>query len=494
MGYAAYFLSHEEDMRQSFSQPSRRSRRSFPDGTIVDYVLDDVMDFIQVIPPWMQEKAKGIEMVWDIEPPYKKDEAGDMVLGNDGKPTYELDFESEDMFEDPDVENGYYFFVSVINGNDGIKELPADFSIVPDKDGNGNDYPGWSIEQGLRQEDGSYEVDGKSATVLLAKEVDGSCNIFAIDGITTLSRAAMINIIGAEFYVTYPTIYKLRDLDAGLLKPVTMQGITLRSDYKNYKVLSETVSSLNTDVYTPSSMPENPSDLQIQIVTEVITYKETIASHVVQSPYGLANKATEFSPLLIEVEEVETITTQWQYHTAGSYWERCGSIDILVDSTKGAYYQLQYLYNTDNTGGPANIIYTMNITNTGTQNVTAGIYTEETLEINCSSASVYFTGITQKVSADCNYAYSDNESMTQSGDYMSWVIYLNDNNYCYKKPVYNSPTTVVSAIFEGKLAGKKFTYTITESFLPHITGIFFPSSYYWCVKSSDIHYGTEVVQ
>jgi hypothetical protein len=51
MGLAQYFLTHEENMRQSFSQPSRRARRTLPDGTTIDYIMNDVVDFIMISPP-----------------------------------------------------------------------------------------------------------------------------------------------------------------------------------------------------------------------------------------------------------------------------------------------------------------------------------------------------------------------------------------------------------------------------------------------------------
>jgi len=173
MGLAQYFLTHEENMRQAFSQPSRRARRTLPDGTIIDYIMNDVVDFISISPPQKIVRAMGKAMTWDKLPPLEEG-------------TNYIDLSQ--MTEDPDVEGGYYCTVSVFNGTDeNNRTLPAEFSV---KMSTGS--VGWSIEQGIRQTDGSYKVDGKSATLLLGADVEGDCEIVAWDGKTTLKERVKI--------------------------------------------------------------------------------------------------------------------------------------------------------------------------------------------------------------------------------------------------------------------------------------------------------------
>jgi hypothetical protein len=185
MGVAAYYLTHEENMRQSFSQPSRNVRRTLPDGTTIDYVMNDVVDCIMISPPARgTQRAVGKKMTWDKLPPFEE-----------GTSTIDL----SQMTVDPDVEGGYYCTVSVINGMDeNGKMLPAEFSV---KVGTGEDdaeYSGWSIEQGVRQMDGGYRVDGKSATLLFGADVEGDCEIIAQDGKTTLKKKVSVR---TDFYL-----------------------------------------------------------------------------------------------------------------------------------------------------------------------------------------------------------------------------------------------------------------------------------------------------
>jgi hypothetical protein len=183
MGLAAYFRDTEENMRKSFSQPFRRSQRTLPDGTVIDFFMTDVVDTIRISSPTAMRLQKTI-MVWNKEPPYKKDESGQLIRGGSGMLTFELDLESSNMFNDPDVESGHYFFVSIINGtNESGGILSAIFSVKM-----GEDAAGWSIRQGIRQTDGTYKIDGKSATILLAADVKGECSIIAADGQTVLVR------------------------------------------------------------------------------------------------------------------------------------------------------------------------------------------------------------------------------------------------------------------------------------------------------------------
>ena len=189
MGLAQYFLTHEENMCQSFSQPSRRARRTLPDGTCIDYIMNDVVDCIMISIPRKLIEGAGIEMVWNKEPPYSVDGNDQPIVDDEGKRTWVIDLLSEEMMEDENVEGGYYFIVTVINGTDASsKALPATFFIKAGEDGSGGGYAGWSIKQGSRQDDGSYNVDGRSATILLGDDVEGDAVIVANDLITTLTR------------------------------------------------------------------------------------------------------------------------------------------------------------------------------------------------------------------------------------------------------------------------------------------------------------------
>jgi hypothetical protein len=168
--------------------------------------MNDVVDFIKITPPQMRLRPKGKPIVWDQIPPYERDEDGKLLLGEDGKATYELDFHSVKMIEDPDVAGGYYCTISVVNGisKDGLI-LPATFSVVPGKEGPDNEeYPGWSIKQGKRTiTDGvsSYFVDGKTATLLIGADVDGDCTIYATDEENSISLKASVPI--AEWFVLH---------------------------------------------------------------------------------------------------------------------------------------------------------------------------------------------------------------------------------------------------------------------------------------------------
>jgi hypothetical protein len=77
MGLAQYFLTHEENMRQSFSQPSRRARRTLPDGTCIDYIMNDVVDCIMISRPQGLIETVSEEMTTVLEGYYIKCHAPD---------------------------------------------------------------------------------------------------------------------------------------------------------------------------------------------------------------------------------------------------------------------------------------------------------------------------------------------------------------------------------------------------------------------------------
>ena len=178
MGLAQHFLTHEENMRQSFSQPSRRARRTLPDGTCIDYIMNDVVDCIMISRPQIRARGLGKEMVWDKLPPFEEG-------------TSNIDLSA--MTVDPDVSGGYYCTVSVINGTDeNGKTLSAEFSINAS-------HTGWSIYQGVRRDDGTYEADGTNATLRLYEPLlDGTCDIIADDGRTKLKKT--VNAFKSFFY------------------------------------------------------------------------------------------------------------------------------------------------------------------------------------------------------------------------------------------------------------------------------------------------------
>jgi hypothetical protein len=180
MGIAAYYLTHEENMRQSFSQPSRSITRMLPDGTRIDYIMNDVVDCIRISPPQRAVSGRdlGKTMTWDKLPPL---ESG----------TANIDLSA--MTVDPDVTGGYYCVISVVNGTDeNGKRLLAEFSINAS-------HTGWSIYQGTRQDDGTYKADGTNATLRLYEPLlDGTCDIIADDGRTKLKKT--VNAFKFFFY------------------------------------------------------------------------------------------------------------------------------------------------------------------------------------------------------------------------------------------------------------------------------------------------------
>ena len=180
MGIAAYYLTHEENMRQSFSQPSRSITRMLPDGTTIDYIMNDVVDCIRISPPQRAVSGRdlGKTMTWDKLPPL---ESG----------TANIDLSA--MTVDPDVTGGYYCVISVVNGTDeNGKRLLAEFSINAS-------HTGWSIYQGTRQDDGTYKADGTNATLRLYEPLlDGTCDIIADDGRTLLKKT--VNAFKFFFY------------------------------------------------------------------------------------------------------------------------------------------------------------------------------------------------------------------------------------------------------------------------------------------------------
>jgi hypothetical protein len=199
MGLAQYFLTHEENMRQSFSQPSRRARRTLPDGTTIDYIMNDVVDFISISPPQGIVRAMGKAMTWDKLPPLEEG-------------TNYIDLSQ--MTEDPDVEGGYYCTVSVINGMDeNGRMLPATFFIEAS-------HTGWSIYQGVRQDDGTYKADGTNATLRLYEPlVDGMCTIIANDGRTILKTTASAFKDYFYYLGTDGLYYEINTLTGRLVTP-----------------------------------------------------------------------------------------------------------------------------------------------------------------------------------------------------------------------------------------------------------------------------------
>jgi hypothetical protein len=161
--------------------------------------MNDVVDCIRISPPKGMQRAVGKKMTWDKLPPF---ETGTSVI--------DLSL----MTEDPFVEDGYYCTVSVINGTDeNGRSLSAEFSVKAGKDEDDQEYSGWSIKQGIRQTDGSYKVDGKSATLLLGADVDGDCEIIARDGKTELRKKVLIEktyclLCGNDKYVKLDDSFK----------------------------------------------------------------------------------------------------------------------------------------------------------------------------------------------------------------------------------------------------------------------------------------------
>ena len=179
MGLAQYFLTHEENMRQSFSQPSRRARRTLPDGTCIDYIMNDVVDCIMISRPQIQARGLGKEMTWDKLPPF--------LTG-----TTTIDLSS--MTADPDVSGGYYCTVSVINGTDeNGRKLSAEFSVDTEDSG-------WSIER----------IDGRSARLKLGADVEGECDIVAKDGKTTLRKKVGAVAVDDVFFIMDGKVYDLQ--------------------------------------------------------------------------------------------------------------------------------------------------------------------------------------------------------------------------------------------------------------------------------------------
>lgn len=271
-GLAMYLRDQEENLKQAFSQPSRSVRKILPGHIVIDYVMNDVVDFIRISMLKKPPKGKGIPMVWNKQPPYKLGDDGKLQKDVNGDPTWALDFESVEMFEDPDVEGGYYFIVTVINGKNEKQEiLWATFVINEGKDINGNKYPDWSIEQGERVISGgvtSYTVDGKTATILLGDEVEGDAVIIALDGETVLARKVAIPDEWRILYIPDPAAPTGKYIIARKtdLEPLKKYYKTTEAGYWpampiDADIFSTTLSdSSNTDRdATPTSEAEGPA-------------------------------------------------------------------------------------------------------------------------------------------------------------------------------------------------------------------------------------------
>jgi len=208
--------------------------------------MNDVVDCIMISRPQIQIQARGLgkEMVWDKLPPFEE--------GTDT-----IDFSL--MTEDPLVEGGYYCAVSVINGTDeNGRTLFAEFSVKAGTDDDGEEYSGWSIVQGIRQDDGAYKVDGKSATLLLGDDVEGECEIFAIDKDTTISKH--VTAIPPGHYIWCRNVHEDKGY-YGHLDDGTIDGLHVHSDtMKTYaaRTIREIVPTTSTTVTATSGEDLGP--------------------------------------------------------------------------------------------------------------------------------------------------------------------------------------------------------------------------------------------
>jgi hypothetical protein len=187
MGLATYYRDFEESMRQSFSQPSRSIRRTLPDGTTIDYVMNDVVDFIEIRPPAKRPPIvkRGEGMEWDILPVFK--ENSDYIEPSSFKFGYDFQLSPLEV-----KHYGYYCTVSVKNA----EKLPVNFSVQPDS-------TGWSIESGIFTQDlsgyyGEYKIDGLSATLWLdiyPAFIEGGATVGANDGMSELNKNVSVEVV-----------------------------------------------------------------------------------------------------------------------------------------------------------------------------------------------------------------------------------------------------------------------------------------------------------
>jgi hypothetical protein len=193
---------------------------------------------------------------------------------------------------DPLVTGGYYCTISINPGKDEDgKILPAKFSIKLV-----DDAVGWTIEQGIRQLDDSYHVDGMSATLLLSAGVSGECKITVIDSITELRKIiAVSNPLTLFFYDSgyYRPLYDLTksyslgeiDIEESIVAPYTatsdysvvetdLGGGVFQYDYTNHAyingILVATTYYTNIVTSTTNSQETTSSGDYCGIITSTI--------------------------------------------------------------------------------------------------------------------------------------------------------------------------------------------------------------------------------
>jgi hypothetical protein len=211
-----------------------------------------------------------VYMMWDLEPPYWYDE-------NDEE-TEILDFELPEMFDDPLVTGGHFFYVTVRNGYDADGNLlSAKFSVKPGVDNYNNEYPGWSVEQG-KQISGSYRVDGKSATVKLAADVFGNCTIYAKDLQTVLKRFVKL-VLWKILYVPYGMSGAYVVADEETLDPTENKALGVEPAYWG------SISGSITPSYT-SDPASTPSYTYVQVDMGIFVLSTAVIDGVSYTQYA----------------------------------------------------------------------------------------------------------------------------------------------------------------------------------------------------------------
>lgn len=173
--YMVEAIEHLERYRKLSLLPSTKTIKQIMPGSgiPVEYDLREGVCCIRISAPKPNITTRIAEPYFEALPP--------MALGESGNMT---EFIEVSLMRCSPADNCRYSLLSIINRTDPNGwPIPAKFSIQP-----GHDSHGWSLVEGKEQPDGSYKVDGRSATLRLAPDATGSCELAVDDGEVRLEK------------------------------------------------------------------------------------------------------------------------------------------------------------------------------------------------------------------------------------------------------------------------------------------------------------------